>query len=324
MPSNYPQYLLTSRFCETGDKTIPPATAAQAGTGRFSQAEGWGEINATPLAEGGLPPDRTDFNGALYVLSQFALWQQQGGLMQWSAALTYEVGNEILHNGVKYRCIQQCTNIVPPSRAYWKNLDVSVRAGMVIPAYNVTVDSNGHPIFWGDSVADEGFLLCDGRSDGLGGNVPNLIDRMIRGSTPTNAGQTGGADSVQLSVANLPAHSHGVTVSTDGAHTHGRGTMDITGGITIAAVGGDKAMIRGTSGAFSHSGEYAGGNGQAARDPGSYSDDISFNAANAWTGKTSLNGSHTHSVTIGSTGSGTAVDIKPQFFTMAFFIKLPE
>ena len=183
MPSNYPQILLASRLCESGDKTLPPATAAQAGTGRFSQAEGWKLINSTPLADGGIPPDRTDFNGAFYLLSQFALWQQQGGLMYWNASLTYEVGNEILHNGTKYRCIQQCTNIAPPNTLYWKDLDKSsVRAGMVITAYNVTIDNAGHPIWWGETEADTGFMLCDGRATGISGiRTPNLVDRCIRG-----------------------------------------------------------------------------------------------------------------------------------------------
>jgi microcystin-dependent protein len=324
--SNYPQTLLKAAFASLGDKTLPPQTAAQAGTGRFSQEEGFGEVNSTPLADGGIPPFREDMNGVLYLLSQFALWQQQGGLMQWSASLTYEVGNEILHNGVKYRCIQQCTNIVPPNRAYWKNLDVSVRAGMVIPAYNVTVDSNGHPIFWGDSVADEGFLLCDGRSDGLGGNVPSMIDRMIRGSTPTNAGQTGGADSVTLSVAQMPTHSHGVTVSTNGAHTHTRGSMNIQGSI----VNNDDepwgtADSFGSSGALSvETRTYA--QGAAYGEAGGGISKLTFDAANsgAWTGETSQNGAHTHSITIVDAGSGNAVDIKNSFFTMAFFIKLPE
>lgn len=312
--SNYPQTLLKAAFASLGDKTLPPQTAAQAGTGRFSQEEGFGEVNSTPLADGGIPPFREDMNGVLYLLSQFALWQQQGGLMNWSAALTYEVGNEILHNGVKYRCIQQCTNIVPPNRSYWKNLDVSVRAGMVIPAYNVTVDSNGHPIFWGDSVADEGFLLCDGRSDGLGGNVPNLIDRMIRGSTPTNSGQTGGADSVTLSVAQMPTHSHGASVSTNGNHTHTRGSMEISGGIYGGAIEeGNSAW-----GAFSVTGTGSGGDG-AATDRG-----FDFYASRNWTGETSQNGSHSHTVTVGNSGSGTAVDIKNPFFKMAFFIKLPD
>ena len=318
MPSNYPQYLLTSRFCETGDKTIPPATAAQAGTGRFSQAEGWGEINSTPLAEGGLPPDRTDFNGAFFLLSQFIIWQQQGGLMNWVSTLSYEPGNEVLHNGTKYRCIQACQNIAPPNRRYWKNLDISVKPGTVVQAYNVRVDNAGHPIWWGESEADEGYLLCDGRSDGLGGNVPNAIDRCIRGSLPADAGQTGGADSVQLSVANLPAHSHGATVTQNGAHSHTRGTMEITG--TFGYVNDASATV--ATGAFS--GIATTGRDDVHSGTGSGFKQIDFKASRSWDGATSQNGAHSHSVTIGSTGSGAAVDIKPSYFKMAFFIKLPE
>jgi hypothetical protein len=317
--SNYPQTLLKAAFASLGDKTLPPQTAAQAGTGRFSQEEGFGEVNSTPLADGGIPPFREDMNGVLYLLSQFALWQQQGGLMNWSAALTYEVGNEILHNGTKYRCIQQCTNIVPPNRAYWKDLDrSSVRGGTVITAYNVTVDSNGHPIFWGESEADESFLLCDGRSDGLGGNVPNMIGRCVRGSLPTDAGQTGGADSVTLSVAQMPQHSHGVTVGTAGAHTHTRGSMNIKGAIAGGCV---EEYGASASGAFAIDQTRYVGAGTGHQDFG-----FTFDASRsgAWTGETSQNGGHTHTVTIGNTGGGTAVDIRNKFFTMAFFIKLPD
>jgi microcystin-dependent protein len=308
---------LKAAFASLGDKTLPPQTAAQAGTGRFSQEEGFGEVNSTPLADGGIPPFREDMNGVLYLLSQFALWQQQGGLMNWSAALTYEVGNEILHNGTKFRCIQQCTNIVPPNRAYWKDLDrSSVRGGTVITAYNVTVDSNGHPIFWGESEADESFLLCDGRSDGSGGNVPNMIGRCVRGSLPTDAGQTGGADSVTLSVAQMPTHSHGTTVSTNGDHQHERGTMDITGSFRTETNGG------GFEGAFYSGGQATGVSGATGVDNYTWKND--FSAARTWSGKTTQDGAHSHTVTIGNSGSSAAVDIKNPFFTMAFFIKLPE
>lgn len=317
--SNHPQTLLKAAFASLGDKTLPPQTAAQAGTGRFSQEEGFGEVNSTPLVDGGIPPFREDMNGVLYLLSQFALWQQQGGLMNWSAALTYEVGNEILHNGTKYRCIQQCTNIVPPNKLYWKNLDrSSVRGGTVITAYNVTVDSNGHPIFWGESEADEDFLLCDGRSDGLGGNVPNMIGRCVRGSLPTDAGQTGGADSVTLSAAQMPTHSHGATVSTNGAHTHTRGTMEITG---IIATDSDAPGVN--NGAFSATSEVvAVARSAVGTDYGSYKN--TFQASRSWDGATSQDGAHTHTVTISDAGSGSDVDIRNKFFTMAFFIKLPE
>lgn len=128
--SNYPQYLLTTPIAASGDKTIPPATAMEAGTGRLSQEGGWDEWTSKPIGEGGVPPKREDFNGALYLLSQMLIWYQQGGLMQYSASLDYEPNNEVFANGVKYRCIKAngpaSTVIAPNSDGaseYWKTQD---------------------------------------------------------------------------------------------------------------------------------------------------------------------------------------------------------
>ena len=107
MATKYPQHLLTTALADRGDKTIPPATSQQAGTGRFSQAEGWRLETSQPIGEGGMPPKREDFNGAFYLLSQLLLWYQQGGLMQYSSSLDYEVGNEVLYLGTKYKCLKE-------------------------------------------------------------------------------------------------------------------------------------------------------------------------------------------------------------------------
>lgn len=106
MATKYPQHLLTTALADRGDKTIPPATSQQAGTGRFSQAEGWRSETSQPIGEGGMPPKREDFNGAFYLLSQLLLWYQQGGLMNYSTSLDYEVGNEVLYQGIKYKCLK--------------------------------------------------------------------------------------------------------------------------------------------------------------------------------------------------------------------------
>lgn len=126
--SNYPEHLLTSVLAAEGDKTIPPATSQEAGTGRFSQNKGWTEVNSMPLAEGGIPPKRQDFNGAFYLLSQFILWFQQGGVMNYSAELDYEPNNEVFAGNVKYRCLKangKSTKVVAPGSdpAYWATMD---------------------------------------------------------------------------------------------------------------------------------------------------------------------------------------------------------
>ena len=122
--SNYPSNKITSRFAKNGNKKVPPATAAQAGSGRASQLEGFKKINATPLGQGGIPPYREDFNGIFYLFSQFLLWYQQGGIMNYDSTLDYEVNNEIYYNGTKYRCIQNngASTVVkaPTDTAYWE------------------------------------------------------------------------------------------------------------------------------------------------------------------------------------------------------------
>lgn len=136
--SNYPTDKLTSVFAVNGDKRLPPATAALAGSGRASQYEGFKIENSMPLSQGGIPPFREDFNGIFNLFSQFLMWYQQGGIMTYDPTLDYEVGNEILYQGNKYRCIQDngvsSAVVAPGDVTYWElinNYGDPVRYGTV-------------------------------------------------------------------------------------------------------------------------------------------------------------------------------------------------
>lgn len=124
--SNYPTDKLTSVFAVNGDKRLPPATAALAGSGRASQYEGFKLENSMPLSQGGIPPFREDFNGIFNLFSQFLMWYQQGGVMQYDNSLDYEVNNEVYYNGLKYRCIQDngvsSTVANPTDTTYWERI----------------------------------------------------------------------------------------------------------------------------------------------------------------------------------------------------------
>lgn len=124
--SNYPTDKLTSVFAVNGDKRLPPATAALAGSGRASQYEGFKIENSMPLSQGGIPPFREDFNGIFNLFSQFLMWYQQGGVMQYDNSLDYEVNNEVYYNGLKYRCIQDngvsSTVANPTDTTYWEKI----------------------------------------------------------------------------------------------------------------------------------------------------------------------------------------------------------
>jgi hypothetical protein len=308
--SFYPSFFLTKAFAADGDKTLPPATAEQAGRGRFSQELGFDTLTETPITEGGVPPNRRDFNGVLNALSAFVLWFQRGGLMRWSATMEYEAGCEVLHNGTKYRCKQTCTGVTPPNATYWKNLDSVVPLGAMIQFGNViAIDADGHPKFAGQTEFDLTWALCDGRN-----GTPNWVGKFARGGGTASV-TARGADSFTLDVANLPAHSHGVTVATNGAHTHTRGTMEIEGNTGAA----HDNFASAPSGAF-----YYSGNGKEADDGASGYYQTAFKASRSWTGETSQNGEHSHTVTIGNTGSGTAVSFEPSNITAPVFMKIAE
>ena len=323
--SNYPQYFLACPIANEGDKTIPPDTSQSAGTGRLSQEKGWTDVNAQPIAKGGIPPQREDFNGALFLLSQLLFWMQQGGLFNYSTSFDYEVGNEILYQGVKFRCLQEngpSSALKTPGtdRTYWRNMDANVPAGAVQPFCNVTLGgSDGRrPIFWGQTQADEGWVIADGGSDGRGGNVPNLTGRFIKGSTVENAGQTGGSENQSIKGNQIPAHTHTITINSAGGHTHTRGSMNITGGFGV-----DDSQFQIASGAFSYGSSSGNAGVEADQDRSGHT--MSFNAASSWSGSTSNNGAHTHTATCSITGSSSvSFSIQPPFYTMAFFVKLPE
>lgn len=350
--SNYPQYLLKYAIAAKGDKTIPPELAQTAGTGRLSQQKGWGEYNSLPIGEGGIPPKREDFNGALYLLSQFLVWYQQGGIMQYTATLAYEPGNEVLSTGVKYRCLVAngpgtAKGVVAPSadKTVWRNLDLpSVLAGQITPFYNCKLGgSDGRRLVpWGSTDAYESYVICDGGSDGRGGNVPNLIDRFLLPSNVADAGKTGGGLSLQvpgvtvngtvgetvLTIDQIPAHSHTGSTSTTGAHAHGRGTMEITGSWPT-----DNEAVTGAQGAF-----YSSAGSQAGCQNDSPGGHMSFAASRSWTGYTSYDGTHSHSMNLNNTGGGkghthtitsssetqTLTLDRPPFYRLAYFVKLPE
>ena len=295
-------------------------TALEAGTGRLSQEEGWGKWNSLPIGEGGIPPKRDDFNSVLYLLSSFLVWYQQGGIMQYSASLQYEPGNEVFSNGVKYRCliangVGTDKGVVAPAadKTVWSNQDLpSVLAGQVTPFYNCKLGgSDGRRLIpWGSPDAYEAYVICDGGSDGRGGSVPNLVDKFLLPSTVANAGKTGGSLSLKvpgvtvngtvgstvLTVEQMPAHTHTGSSSTAGAHTHTRGTMEITGAIPV-----DDHKIRYVEGAFYQNGNYSNCDN---RDSENGSPRASFAASRTWSGETSSAGSHSHTMNLNSTGGG--------------------
>ena len=148
----------------------------------------------------------------------------------------------------------------------------------------------------------------------FGGTWERLKDRFLLASGDAYApNTTGGSATKTLTTSNLPAHTH--TCGSAGAHTHTRGTMNITAGGFMGEsteIGGNyEKFMKQASGAL-----YWGSPGSYGSNGGIDKDDYIgyFDASRSWTGATSSNGAHTH--TIGSTGSALPLNIMPPYQTV--------
>ena len=158
----------------------------------------------------------------------------------------------------------------------------------------------------------EGWLVCDGTvydivlrpelarllnklGNKYGGNgvttfgVPNLVGRYVKYGTPSEVGT--------YEEGHVGEHSHHITGSTDvdGAHTHNRGTMEISG-----TAGFVQAHY---SGAFADAG---GRITLSTRNGSNWGSTGNFYASRSWTGETSSTPhSHNINISISSGGAGT-------------------
>ena len=241
-----------------------PMTAPQGNPGALNYATGWPQATGIAPEAGGIAPEREFFNAVYKLFSAHLHFLQSGSLYSWSNTLDYLPGAHILgSNGKEYIAQKSSGPNVPGIGAkdptsddgeFWMPTQVKingVRRGQIAPYYNVTFGgSDGRrPIFWGETEADEDYVLCDGGSDGAGGNVPDLRGRMILGASDAHpAGSTGGSEThahslsgtvgaTTLSVAQMPSHTHtfnkgtyGDIAEAKGSANSGKQTTDATGG----------------------------------------------------------------------------------------------
>ena len=167
------------------------------------------------------------------------------------------------------------------------------------------VQQNGVPVggilMWSGIVATipSGYALCDGSN-----GTPDLRGKFIIGAGGSySPAATGGAATVTLVEANLPAHTHTCTGATaaGGGHTH-----------TATDSGHTHSYLKSVA-----TGGIAGGTGAL---DGNSSDSTGSGSANI---TVSTAASHTHdiSLTLGNTGSGTALDILPPYFALAYIMR---
>ena len=122
--------------------------------------------------------------------------------------------------------------------------------------------------------------------------------------THTITVNNGGEHTHTANSASAGAHTHGASSNSTGAHVHSRGTMEITGSLSVPADENEPLFLADgivSSGALKstdkRSGPYITGGG------GSASYGLTFTASKGWTGETSSAGAHSHTITVNSAGS---------------------
>lgn len=313
--------LMSVPFANAGAKnTIPQNTTT---LGKASLVNGFPTETSMPIDDGGVPPQRADFNGMLYWLSTFAMFQQSGGKFSYDASINYDVPSIIYHNGDLWWCLQSngpATVVKTPGSDanYWikfKNYISNPLDAYPVGSYYIS------------SVSTSPASL-------FGGTWVQVQDRMILAAgTKYSAGTlanpaTGGSETKALAVANIPSHTHTFatnatgnhthtfsgstqtagahshTVSGDtggaGSHSHTRGTFDITGSFVMNA-----GLWETPSGVFTvaSDGRYP----QISAGWAGTSSKVTFTASKNWSGATSTVSNHTHtfSATTSNTGSHT-------------------
>lgn len=174
--------------------------------------------------------------------------------------------------------------------------DVSSEMAKVISVSSAYMVPRGLICMWSGSAVPSGWALCDGTN-----GTPDLRDKFIVGSgNGYNIGATGGSNTVTLTTAQMPSHTHslslsGLSLSSAGEHSH-----------TLYEVNND-----------SNYADYPGFYGNViARVSRRYN-----NAVNSPT-----SGNHTHTISgngsVGATGSSSDHENRPPYYALAFIMKL--
>ena len=311
--------IMNVAFASSGQKTYPIPSGTS--FGNASLTAGFPPETSNPLLDGGVPPKRTDFNGILYWLSAFAMFQQSGGKFTFSTEINYDVPSIIYYNGDLWWCLRSNgpTNggiVTPGTNAnYWQKFKEYISSPLdayPIGAYYISSSPTSPATLFG-------------------GTWVQVKDRMILavGDTYNSAGLTGGSATTKLVVNNIPSHnhscdttgnhSHTATTSWAGNHSHTRGSMNITGQVTGTDQGNNRGAFDKWNGELTSWMDFQGEHG--TKDTALWN----FDASKSWTGSTSTEGNHTHTLTtstngnhthtIGNTGSGTAFNTISPYIT---------
>jgi microcystin-dependent protein len=308
----------------TAEKATIPISA---GADQIDLSKLYPSAYELPLDAGGQAVGRTEMNALFATMAENIYFQQQGGVYGYSVSIDYTVGTRVLYNGEIYKCIRangiSSTVASPTNTGYWTRF---VLLTDLNPLYNLV--PTGVILPYGGSVAPSGFFMCDhsaysrttyaklfavigtryGAGDGSTTfNVPNLNNGSFpRGVAPSAVGTS--------YKASLPP----LTASSNGAHTHTRGSMEIVGTFDADDFTND-ATAPSVTGAFGYK---RSSNRRDAQNGATKGYMMTFTASKGWTGATSSNGVHTHNVTNSAGVAMNGNTVLPQSVGVNYIIRI--
>ena len=129
----------------TADVNALPATTPS-GSGRASTSGLFPPVTQLPLDQGGIAPERGDFNALFKYLGEYLFYLMQGGTFSYSTDYDYTAGNLVMHGGSLYLCIASngpgSAIKYPTDAAYWRQLALTSQ----LPTVNngtLTIQRNG-------------------------------------------------------------------------------------------------------------------------------------------------------------------------------------
>ena len=135
----------TATLGSTADVNAIPATTPS-GSGRASFSGLFPPVTQLPLDQGGIAPERGDFNALFKYLGEYLFYLMQGGMFSYSTDYDYTAGNLVMHGGSLYLCIAANGpgSVVkyPTDTAYWRQLALTSQ----LPTVNngtLTIQRNG-------------------------------------------------------------------------------------------------------------------------------------------------------------------------------------
>ena len=109
----------------TADVNTIPATTPS-GSGRASFSGLFPPVTQLPLDQGGIAPERGDFNALFKYLGEYIYYAMQGGVYTYVTTYDYTAGNFVLHEGSLYLCIASngpsSAVKYPTDDGYWRQL----------------------------------------------------------------------------------------------------------------------------------------------------------------------------------------------------------